>query len=74
MNDFTEANKDKDKKSEETLSVLTPLQSSVMQLADGFHSILSEETYMRTRERVHRDSKISINSFIYVESHFKVQF
>ena len=36
--------------------VLSPLQSSILQLADGVHAIQSEEKYLRLRERVHRDS------------------
>ena len=39
--------------------LVTPLQSSIMQLADGLHSIQGEEKYMRLRERVHRDSLFS---------------
>lgn len=42
---------------DETLPLISPLQSSIMQLADALHSLQAEEKYMRVRERVHRDSK-----------------
>ena len=45
-------------KDDDTIPLISPLQSSVMQLADGLHSVQSEEKYNRVRERVHRDSKL----------------
>lgn len=41
---------------EATIPVVSPLQSSILQLADGLHAVQGEEKYMRMRERAHRDS------------------
>eukprot|EP00339_Tiarina_fusa_P014977 CAMPEP_0117030002 /NCGR_PEP_ID=MMETSP0472-20121206/21671_1 /TAXON_ID=693140 ORGANISM="Tiarina fusus, Strain LIS" /NCGR_SAMPLE_ID=MMETSP0472 /ASSEMBLY_ACC=CAM_ASM_000603 /LENGTH=223 /DNA_ID=CAMNT_0004737913 /DNA_START=20 /DNA_END=691 /DNA_ORIENTATION=- len=53
---------------EDTLPLISPLQSSIMQLADGLHSLQGEEKYMRIRERVHRDTAESTNTRIMVST------
>lgn len=41
---------------------LTPLENSIITLADGLHNIFEEQEYLTIRERVHRDTMESTNS------------
>eukprot|EP01115_Flamella_aegyptia_P005658 TRINITY_DN2368_c1_g1_i1.p1 TRINITY_DN2368_c1_g1~~TRINITY_DN2368_c1_g1_i1.p1 ORF type:complete len:213 (-),score=37.67 TRINITY_DN2368_c1_g1_i1:169-807(-) len=54
-----EEEKEMDDKLFETFS---PLQHSILQLADGLAGIKAEEQYQRLRERVHRNTTESTNS------------
>mmetsp|Transcript_2711 Transcript_2711/g.3940 ORF Transcript_2711/g.3940 Transcript_2711/m.3940 type:complete len:207 (-) Transcript_2711:577-1197(-) len=41
---------------------LTPLENSILQLADGLRAVQDEQNYMKLREQVHRDTSESNNS------------
>mmetsp|Transcript_4409 Transcript_4409/g.7256 ORF Transcript_4409/g.7256 Transcript_4409/m.7256 type:complete len:217 (+) Transcript_4409:32-682(+) len=63
--------RENDDDEEATIPVVSPLQSSILQLADGLHAVQGEEKYMRMRERAHRDTSESTNSRILYWSIFE---
>ena len=54
------------------LEHLDPIEKSIMRLSEGLTSIQTEQNYLRTRERVHRDTSESTNSRVLWWSIFEV--